>query len=208
MKHGILFFMNMGNITLGARIAILPLIYLTFFQVRPFGVVYFICFALLVLSVLLSLIPAPSDRAARRAIEAFHYEHKEEMMERCGFSNDKRLFLLYGYAEDSKMWMKRTLGREVVYPYPIAISFVNHLDRGRLLIGKKSLIKKMPVEYLFLKDEELLKLEADMTVEPDHDEVAILSLSHPSFPEDFTIYVKNDYCVRELMDSLRKKKIS
>ena len=29
MKHGILFFLNMGNITLGARIAILPLIYLT-----------------------------------------------------------------------------------------------------------------------------------------------------------------------------------
>ena len=40
MKHGKLFFFNMGNITTGARIAILPLIYLTFFQVRPLGIAF------------------------------------------------------------------------------------------------------------------------------------------------------------------------
>jgi hypothetical protein len=71
-----------------------------------------------------------------------------------------------------------------------------------------NLIKKGPVAYYFLKDEDFLELETDMTVETDNDEVAILTLSHPSLPEEFTIYVKNDYCVRDLMDSLQKKKKS
>ena len=206
MRNGCLFFLNMGRITTGARIAILPLIYLTFFQVRPFGVAYFTCMVLLVLSVLLSMVPAPSDRTAKRTIDRFRYEHKEEMMDRCGFANDSELLLLYGYAEDTKMWMKRALGREMVYPYPVAIGFAFHLNRGRLLIGKRSLLRPKPAEYCFLKDEELSGISYEMHIETDNEEVARLTLRHAALPEELTIYVKNDFCVRELVESLEKAK--
>ncbi len=206
MKHGILFFLNMGRITTAARIAIPVLIYLTFFQVRPFGVAYFSCFVLLILSVILAMIPAPSDRTARRALENFRYEHKQELMSRCGFVNDEELLLLYGYAEDTNMWMKRALGREIVYPSPVAIGFAMHLDRGRLLIGRKTLLKKLPAEYFFWKDQALSDMEATVTVEAENEEVAKLMLTHPSRPDSFVLYVKNDFRVRDFVNSLEKSK--
>ncbi len=203
MKHGILFFFNLGRITMAARIAILPLIYLTFFQVRPFGIAYFTGIALLVLSLILGLIPAPSDRTARRTLTRFRDEHKEEMMSRCGFANDQSLLLLYGYAEDKDMWMKRGLDRDIVYPTPVAIGFVSHLGKGRLLIGKRTLLKPQPAEYVFLRDDSLSDLTLSMTVDLENESVAKLTFTHPSFPQPLTVYAKNDYRVRELADAIK-----
>lgn len=206
MKHGILFFLNMGRITMVARVAIPILIYLTFFQVRPFGVAYFSGLVLLVLSVIVAMIPAPSDRTAWRALERFHGEHKQELMTRCGFANDEELLLLYGYAEDDRMWMKRALGREMVYPSPVAVGFAFHLDRGRLLIGKTTLLKKRPPEYSFWKDGDLSNVELQMSVEPGNEEVAKLTFTTPTFPNPLVIYVKNDFRARDFFNAMEKTK--
>lgn len=203
MKHGKLFFFNMGNITTGARIAILPLIYLTFFQVRPLGIAFFTGLVLLVLSIGIAMIPAPSDRAAKRTIEEFHHAHKEEMMTRCGFSNDRSLMTLYGYAEDGSMWMKRRLGRDMIYPTPAALGFASHLGHGKLLIGTKSLLEPTPEEYCFLQDGELSEAVLTVTPDPENEAVAILKVVHPSQPHDMTFYVKNDFHIRDFMDAVR-----
>ncbi|MBR2354038.1 MAG: hypothetical protein IKA76_06020 [Clostridia bacterium] len=206
MKNGILFFLNMGNITMGARIAILPLIYLTFFQVRPFGVAYFTCFVLLILSVLLALIPAPSDRKALRTLQAFHFEHNEEMMSRCGFANDGEILRLFGYEEYKNMRIKRAVGRDVIYPHAVAIAFAFHLDKGRLLIGKKSLLKRMPPEYFFFKEDMLYDMKLSVTVEGETEEIAKLVFEHASFPSPLTVYVKNDFRVRDLVNFMEQSK--
>ena len=202
MKFGTLFFFHMGRITMGARIALLPLIYLTFFQVRPLGVAFFTCLVLLVISAILSLIPAPSDRTARRTLNTFLEEHRQSMLDRCGFVNDGSLLLVYGYEETRDMWMNRSLEREVIYPHSVALGFVSHLGKGRLLIGKKSLLKPLPAEYLFWQDESLSEVTLSVTVDPENETVAKLCLSHPSIEAPLVFYTKNDFRVRDLADAL------
>jgi hypothetical protein len=204
MKNGFLFFWNMGRITTGARIALLPLIYLAFFQVRPMGIAFFTCLALLAVALLLSFIPAPSDKKAKATLERFRSEHKEEMMSRCGFVNDEGILLLHGYAEEGNMRLSRTLGREVIYPVPLDIGFANHLGKGRLLIGKRTLIKPLPAEYFFLRDEELTAVRIEMTTESETEEVARLTFSHPALPENLTMYVKNDFRVRDFLEGMKE----
>ena len=187
---------------MGARIALLPLIYLTFFQVRPLGIAFFTCLVLLVVSVLLSLIPAPSDRTAKRTLNTFYEEHKQLMMDRCGFVNDQNLLMVYGYEENKDLWMNRTLGREVIYPHPVAIGFASHLGKGRLMIGKKTLLKPLPAEYCFLRDEMLSQLSFRLSIDRENESVAKLTFDHPALSAPLTVYAKNDFRVRDLAEAL------
>ena len=199
MKHGILFFFNMGNITMGARIAILPLIYLTFYQVRPFGVVFFTCLTLLVISFFTAMIPAPSDRAAKRAIEIFHEEHQQTLMDESKVINPKSLTMLYGYGEVAKMWMKRRVGREMIYPLPVALGYTERMDKKVLLIGEKTLLDPTPAKYHLIDLTHGDTPRAQVELDPENEEVVKITLSHPSLEKDFVAYFANNFHYREFL---------
>ena len=76
MKRGILFFFNMGNITLAARIAIIPLAWTLTRFLPP---AFFVSLTLLIISLIIAIIPAPSDKSMIRAIANFREEVKRQM---------------------------------------------------------------------------------------------------------------------------------
>ena len=90
MKRGILFFYNMGTITTIARIAIIPLGWtLTRFAPPAF----FFSLFLLGVSLLVAMIPAPSDKAMIRVIERYREEALRQMSEE-SMIRDKERFIV------------------------------------------------------------------------------------------------------------------
>ena len=205
MKHGKLFFFNMGNITTGARIAILPLIYLTFYQVRPLGIAFFTCLVLLVLSIFLAMVPAPSDRAAKRTVEEFHAEHLERLSEESKVVNEKSLITLYGYRHTDNMWMKRRVGTEMIYPCPVALGYAERTDKQILLIGEKTLLSPDPAEYHVISLQHSPAVEATAEIDPENDKVVKLTLRHPSMKNELVAYFTNDYHYRDFLKRINAK---
>ena len=199
MKHGVLFFFNMGNITTGARIAILPLIYLTFYQVRPFGVAFFTCLTLLVISFFTAMIPAPPDRAAKRAIEDFHEEHMQMLSDESKIVNQKSLVMLYGYGEVPKMWMKRRVGREMIYPLPVAMGYAGRADKKILLLGQKTLLDPTPASYHIIDLLHTQAPEVTTEIDPENEQVVKITLRHPALDSELVAYFTNDYHYREFL---------
>jgi hypothetical protein len=199
MKHGVLFFFNMGNITTGARIAILPLIYLTFWQVRPLGVAFFTCLTLLVISFFTAMIPAPPDRAAKNTIRDFHEEHQQTLMDESKVINPKSLTMLYGYGEVPKMWMRRRVGKEMIYPLPVAMGYTARADKSFLLLGEKTLLDPSPAVYRLIELTGEKRLQTQVDMDPENETVVRITLRHPSLQEDFIAYFANDYHYREFL---------
>ena len=117
MKRGILFFYNMGNITLIARIALVPLIWMLT-RTRPPA--FFGFLALFIISLLVAMIPSPSDKSMMRAIEEFHEEAENQMRDESEIRDTKKFIVVHGYRKSGAMRLRRRVGREVVYPFPTA----------------------------------------------------------------------------------------
>ena len=131
MKRGILFFFNMGNITLAARIAIIPLAWTLTRFLPP---AFFVSLTLLIISLIIAIIPAPSDKSMIRAIANFREEVKRQMSYECEIRDPEKFIILHGFRKAGNMKLRRRVRSEMVYPFPTSFLFAERGNKKFLLL--------------------------------------------------------------------------
>ena len=203
MKHGILFFYNMGKITTAARIAIIPLAW-TFTKFVPPA--FFVSLWLFVLSFLVAMIPAPSDKAMMRTIEKYREEATRQMSAESKICNTERFIVLHGYRKGGTMRLRRQVGRDVVYPFPISFFYATRGNKRFLMIAKKSLLNAAPVDYEMInlhEPEETEAFRVTVQVDPQSEDVVELTLYTKYAPHGITAFAKNDYHYRDFLNAVQ-----
>ena len=203
MKRGILFFYNMGKITTAARIAIIPLVWTLTIFVPP---AFFVSLWLLVLSFLVAMIPAPSDKAMMSAIEKYREEATRQMSAESKICNTERFIVLHGYRKGSNMRLRRHVGRDVVYPFPASFFYAERGNKRFLMIAKKSLLNASPIDYEMIRLHEPEEAEAFRVigqVDPQSEDVVELTLYTKHSPHGITVFAKNDYHYRDLVSAVQ-----
>lgn len=203
MKHGILFFFNMGNLTMIARIAFLPFVMMVF-RTNPEALFFPIYIALAVICFLLCFVHAPSDKAMRHTLKRFHEDVKEKLRDDYGFRRDESIVYFSGYKKSGKMRLSRRLDHDVVYPYPTVLIYAERSDKRAIIIAQKSLIKPTPAEYLYIDPDAVKSIEITSDVEEDNDKIASITLSCELLNEPITVYAKNDYHYRDFMAAMKQ----
>lgn len=203
MKHGILFFLNMGNLTLIARIALIPLVMMAM-RTNPEALFFPIYIALAAVCFLLCFVHAPSDKSMRYTLKRFHEDLKEKLHEDYGFRRDESTVLLSGYKKSGKMRLRRRLDHDVVYPYPTVLIYAERSDKRAVIVAQKSLIKPTPAEYIYIDLDSARNLRITSCVEADNDKTVAVTLTCEMLPEPITIYAKNDYHYRDLLAAMNK----
>ena len=203
MKRGILFFYNMGKITTAARIGIIPLAWtLTRFAPPAF----FVSFWLFVLSLIVAMIPAPSDKAMMRVIEQYREEAIRQMREESIIRSTEQLIVLHGYRKGGTMSLCRRVGRDVVYPFPTSFFYGERGNKRFLMIAKKSLLKAEPTDYEMIRlhePEEAEALRVTVQVDPRSEGVVELTLYTKHAPYGITVFAKNDYHYRDFVRAVQ-----
>ena len=203
MKRGILFFYNMGNITLIARIALIPLIWMLT-RTRPPA--FFGFLALFIISLLVAMIPSPSDKSMMRAIEEFHEEAENQMRDESEIRDTKKFIVVHGYRKSGAMRLRRHVGREMVYPFPTSLLFGEHGNKKYVLIAKKSLLKSAPADYEMIRlhePEESEAIRVTMQTDPQNEEVVELTLYTKHDPHGITVFARNDYHYRDFVNAIQ-----
>ncbi len=203
MKRGILFFYNMGTITTIARIAIIPLGWtLTRFAPPAF----FFSLFLLGVSLLVAMIPAPSDKAMMRVIERYREDALRQMSEESMIRDKERFIVLHGYRKGGTMALRRRVGRDVVYPFPTSFFYGERGNKRFLMIAKKSLLKEEPTDYEMIhlhEPEEAEALRVTVQVDPQSEGVVELTLYTKHAPHGITVFAKNDYHYRDFAKAVQ-----
>lgn len=202
MKHGILFFFNMGNLTMIARIAFLPFVMMVF-RTNPEALFFPIYIALAVLCFLLCFVHAPSDKAIRQTLKRFHEDVKEKLKDDYGFRRDESIVYFSGYKKSGKMRLRRRLDHDVVYPYPTVLIYAARSDKRAIIVAQKSLIKPTPAEYIYIDLDSAEDIQVTSLVEEDNDKIAAITVSCALLEEPITVYAKNDYHYRDFMAAMK-----
>lgn len=202
MKHGILFFFNMGNLTMIARIAFLPFVMMVF-RTNPEALFFPIYIALAVLCFLLCFVHAPSDKAIRQTLKRFHEDVKEKLKDDYGFRRDESIVYFSGYKKSGKMRLRRRLDHDVVYPYPTVLIYAARSDKRAIIVAQKSLIKPTPAEYIYIDLDSAEDIQVTSLVEEDNDKIAAITVSCALLDEPITVYAKNDYHYRDFMAAMK-----
>ena len=203
MKRGILFFYNMGNITLGARIAIIPLAWML---ARSVPSTFFGILALLINSLFMAMIPAPSDKSMMRVVANFREEVKRQMSDESEIRDTEKFIILHGYRKAGNMRLRRRVGRDMVYPFPTSFLFAERGNKKFLMIAKKSLLKPSPVDYEMIRlhePEEAESFSVTVQTDPQDEEVVELTLYTKHAPYGITIFAKNDYHYRDFVKAIQ-----
>jgi hypothetical protein len=203
MKRGILFFYNMGKITTVARISIIPLAWTLTRFVPP---AFWVSLTLLVISLIVATIPAPSDQAMMRVIATFREEVKRQMSDESGIRNTEQFVILHGYRKGKGVKLRRRVRCDVIYPYPTGFLFAERGNQKFLMIAKKSLLKSAPIDYEMIRlhePEEARALRVTVEVDPRAEETVELTLYTKHAPYGITVFAKNDYHYRDFVKAVQ-----
>ena len=203
MKRGILFFFNMGNITLAARIAIIPLAWTLTRFLPP---AFFVSLTLLIISLIIAIIPAPSDKSMIRAIANFREEVKRQMSYECEIRDPEKFIILHGFRKAGNMKLRRRVRSEMVYPFPTSFLFAERGNKKFLMIAKKSLLKSEPIDYEMIclhEPGEAGAFRMTVQIDPQVEEMVELTLYTKHAPYGITILAENDYHYRDFVNAIQ-----
>ncbi len=203
MKNGILFFFNMGNLTMIARVAFIPLVWMAS-RTNPTALFFPIYVGLAVISFLLCFVHAPSDKAIRQTLKRFHEDVKEKLRNDYGFRRDESIVYFRGYKKSGKMRLRRRLDHDVVYPFPTVLIYAERSGKRAIIVAQKSLIKPTPAEYIYIDLDGAEDLRVTSLVEEDNDKIAAITVSCTLLDEPITVYAKNDYHYRDFMAAMKQ----
>ena len=200
MKNGFLFFLNMGNITTAARIIVLPAfiggIYFPFHTI-----LYNLSWIVFVASLILSFVPAPSDKVAERVIKEFYTNLNQRVLDFCKAKKAEPIFLK-GYEKSGKMVLRRQLGKDVIYPHLAAISVCTVNNKTFLVIARKSLLSNELAKYQEVECTPNTRISVQ-TNAIDDDAVVELNFSVEGTENQIVMYVKPDYHYRDVLATLQ-----
>ena len=201
MKNGILFFFNMGRITTIARISIVPL-FLCVISIPFHSILYTLCCILLVFSILISIIPAPSDKVVDKIIAGFQSDLQQRLLNRCRVKNGD-VVILRGYEKVGKMILRRGHGKEVIYPHLAAIGFLQTKDKSVLIVAKKTLLSTALAEYMEFECNQETQLWIQSNTIDSEGSIVELALSVAGMENQIVMYAKADYHYRDLLNATK-----
>ena len=196
----------MGKITMIARVAIIPIVFMIF---RSFGQVFWFFFycALLVLAMILGLIPAPSDRSVMLLLDRNRQDFDKMIQNKCNSSNSENAMKLDGYRVKGKMILKRQKGTKMIYPHPAFFAIAKGADRQYwLFVSSFSITNKKPPQILCcpLNSDEY-EISADFGGD-EFAKTAYLTLKCEHFPEGETFVLDRNYRLRDFLAHIKEAK--
>ncbi len=201
MRNGILFFMNMDKVRTIARWALLPVFFIIF-NLRFGSPLFFVCIGVFVLSAFLCFLPTPTEKDLQRVLKDFQTNLKEQTLLAAVAKNEDLMVIMNGYQMRGKMFFKKQVGKDVIYPHLASLSLYRKDNTCTLVLGTKSLFSVAPAVYTKLQlTPSLLTVATDEAIE--HEGVVTLTLSAPELSEKLTLFVKNDYHYRDFMNAVK-----
>ena len=201
MKNGILYFFNMGNIKRIARCLILPLfacvLLISFYSIFfPLSCFFF------VLSIILSVIHAPSDDAINKIIDEFESDLHQRLLNSCrAKSGDVKI--LRGYEKVGKMILRRGRGKNVVYPHLAAIGIIQTSDKCVLMIARRTLLSDSFMECQEIECHENTRFAVKTQVLHEEDNVIELTFSVEETEAQLEMIAKGDYHYRDFLIAIQ-----
>ncbi|MBQ9805142.1 MAG: hypothetical protein IJW49_01340 [Clostridia bacterium] len=199
MRNGILFFMNMDKVRTIARWALLPVFFIIF-TVRFGSPVFFVCIGVFVLSAFLSFLPTPTEKDLQRVLTDFQTKLKEQTLLAAVAKNKDLMIIMNGYQMRGKMFFKKQVGKDVIYPHLASLALYRKENTCTLVLGTKSLFSVAPAVYTKIK---LSPSTLSFPTDTEHEGVVMLTLTAPELSETLTLFVKNDYHYRDFMTAVK-----
>ena len=201
MRNGILLFMNMDRIRSIARWILLPVFFIMI--TSNIGTpIFFISIGILVLSAFLSFLPTPTVKDLQRVINDFQINLKAQTLIAATAKNEDLVIPLHGYQMRGKMFFKRQVVKEVIYPHLASLSLYHNDKACTLVLGTKSLFSIEPPIYTKIRiTPSTITFPAETDTEREG--VVTLTLTAPELPETITLFVKNDYHYRDFMTAIK-----
>lgn len=147
---GFMFFVNLHSIVKIARVCLIPAILFMFIArgitlMVVSGLVLITCF-------LLSIIRAPSDEVVIKEINSFHEVFKKRISAEIELNNYKDVEILKGYRHQGRMFLKRRVRDQYVYPCIKDIAFASngseyyiYTNESHLMARKENTVKKFRI---------------------------------------------------------------
>ena len=201
MKNGFWYFLNLGRITMIARIAVFPL-FLCVWYIQWFSPLYPISCILFGVSIVLSLIPAPSDKTMNEIIDEFVPDLKKRLLDRCKAPNGDAI-IVSGYEKSGTMRLRRTRGNELVYPKLAGIACFQSKDKCVLMIAKKSLLSSELARYQEIECNPNTQISIKSSVIDEDENILEVTLSMDNQEEQTTLWVKADFHYRDLLNAIQ-----
>lgn len=197
MKNGYMFFLCLGGVTLFARLALVALA-VAFFSVDEFFLRIYIGIALF-LCLVVSVIKAPSDKDVMRAIERFREGFKEKLQSSRHACSMGSVKVLEAYKVKGAMRMKRTVGRDVIYPHLISLAIAPSPEAGKMILYVDELCL-FKVNDIRFSERTVDASSCEISTECDGESVT-LTLRCEGYEQGVSFITKNNFHYREFIDA-------
>ncbi len=202
MKNGLMFFLNLGNISKYARIAIIPMVIFWFFLAKGIFMMIFSTFVLIA-CIVLAVIHAPSDKHAVNALNKFYSEFIKETCDKANVDKEELIYFKTWQYRDG-MRLRRWVNGNFIYPYPCIMAVYEREGEQYLSFASVSLINEEYQRHFECKVTDHALSVTTSQIEGTNDEETV-HITFPSSEETIDIMVEDTYQNRELLDLLIAK---
>ncbi len=197
MRTGIFFFFNMGYITKVTRLALLlmlgaMLLRSTFFASSLFMTVFFIV-------LVISLIPAPSDKRMLRFLNAFYDETVKRAGDACGLLHYEIVVPFHAFLRTGKFNFCRHIGTADIYTHAACAAFVEKSGKRYLVVGTKSLISARHAKFYEI---DLVADPVRITTQVDSEETVEMLIECNTIPKGIVLHARNDFRYRDFLEAV------
>ena len=154
------------------------------------------------LSIILSVIHAPSDDAINKIIDEFESDLHQRLLNSCrAKSGDVKI--LRGYEKVGKMILRRGRGKNVVYPHLAAIGIIQTSDKCVLMIARRTLLSDSFMECQEIECHENTRFAVKTQVLHEEDNVIELTFSVEETEAQLEMIAKGDYHYRDFLIAIQ-----
>ena len=205
MKTGIFFYFNMGHITKIARIAFVALAAILIFRTRFLSAFYPVYSKMFIISIFLSIIPAPSDKRFVNFLERFYQHVMQKTMDTCDLKRDNLVLMIKAFVNGGKYQLGRCYKNHMIYTTAVGAAFVEKSGKRFLVIGKKSLIWSSPEQYTVIDlNLEAPRITARVQEDEDAGDHAVIHVESASLPDGIDLICFVDYRYRDFMAAMKE----
>ncbi|MBQ9760190.1 MAG: hypothetical protein IJW16_02450 [Clostridia bacterium] len=151
-------------------------------------------------ALVISVIPAPSDKAMLRRLESFYDDTVRHAGEACDMLHFESVLIFKAFLGREKFnFCRRVNNTTVIYMHAAGVAFVEKSGKKLLVIGTKSLVSGRPAKFY------TVDLHGDpikISSREEEDSVEVL-IECKTYPKGFLLLAKNDFRYRDFMEAMK-----
>ena len=200
MKNGYMFFLSLGKVALFARITLLVLVCaFAYLDISNFFIKLALSIAI-VIAIAFSVIKAPADKDVMRQIDFFRQRFKERIKEIGHTYSMKNVKVIEAYRVKGNMHMRRTVGRDIIYPYLMSVA-ISPVQKGSVMVYTDELCLLKKGDPVFRESlVNISDLNVSTKYDDDDQDVVYMGLTLPGYEERVELIITNDFHYREFME--------